>query len=141
MYKYISLFVILTGIAFAQNDVNSVLDYTLSYRGLTREDVTIPIDFFSAAEKSPTNDSKLLLPIVRDIMINPLRSMTWLDSVSGWGDATIGIQLKNCFRFFSPYISYHRIIYAYAGDINSLCEKLVNNVPSIRKKRDKILKN
>lgn len=87
MYKYISLLIalILTNSAPAQQDLNSVLDYTLSYRGLTREDVTIPIDFFDAAEKSPTNDAKLILPIVRDIMINPLRSMTWIDSVSGWG--------------------------------------------------------
>jgi hypothetical protein len=83
MYKFIGLLIILIFIDFAsaQQDVNKVLDYTLSYRGLTREDVTIPIDFFDAAEKSPTNDSKLLLPIVRDIMINPLRSMTWIDSL------------------------------------------------------------
>lgn len=84
MYKYISLLIVLfmAGTVFAQEDVNKVLDYTLSYRGLTRGDVTIPIDFFDAAEKSPTNDAKLILPIVRDIMINPLRSMTWIDSLS-----------------------------------------------------------
>ncbi len=84
MYKYISLLLvlILANPSFAQEDVNKVLDYTLSYRGLSRGDVTIPIDFFDAAEKSPTNDAKLILPIVRDIMINPLRSMTWIDSVS-----------------------------------------------------------
>ena len=84
MYKYISLLLvlILTNSSFAQEDVNKVLDYTLSYRGLSRQDVTAPIDFFDAAEKSPTNNAKLILPIVRDMMINPLRSMTWIDSTS-----------------------------------------------------------
>lgn len=101
MYKYISLIVIfvLTSCSFAQNDVNIVLDYTLSYRGLSREDVTIPIDFFSAAEKSPTNNSKLLLPIVRDIMINPLRSMTWIDSVSEWEKFPLYTDVVRSFGF------------------------------------------
>ncbi len=90
MYKYIILFIILiSATAYTQNNVNSVLDYTLSYRGLTRGDVTIPIDFFSAAEKSPTNDSKLLLPVVRDIMINPLRSMTWIDSTEQYLNSSL----------------------------------------------------
>lgn len=76
---YMLLFTICT---FAQErNINDILDYTLSYRGLTRQDVTIPIEFFTSAEKSPTNDAKLMLPLVRDIMVNPLRSMTWLDSV------------------------------------------------------------
>jgi hypothetical protein len=83
--------------SFSQQDVNSVLDYTLSYRGLTRDDITIPIDFFSAAEKSPTNDSKLMLPLVRDMMINPLRSFAWLDSVSEWGNVPLRTNMINAF--------------------------------------------
>ena len=78
------LYFILSAFTYSQNDVNSVLDYTLNYRGLTRQDITIPIEFFSAAEKSPTNDSKLILPLVKDMMVNPLRSLTWLDSISEW---------------------------------------------------------
>jgi len=83
MYKYISilLVLVLANSSFAQENVNNVLDYTLSYRGLSHEDLTAPIDFFDAAEKSPTNNAKLILPIVRDMMINPLRSMTWIDIV------------------------------------------------------------
>jgi len=73
----------------AQQDINSILNYTLAYRGLTRTDITIPIDFYASAEKSPTNDSKLLLPLVRDMMINPLRNLTWLDSVMGLKDSSI----------------------------------------------------
>jgi hypothetical protein len=60
---------------FTQQDINTILDKTLSYRGLTRQDITIPIDFYASGEKSPTNDSKLLLPLVRDMMISPLPSI------------------------------------------------------------------
>ena len=82
---------------YSQNDVNSVLDKTLSYRGLTREDVTIPIEFFSAAEKSPTNDSKLILPLVKDMMVHPLRAMTWLDSISEWTNYPLKTELIKSF--------------------------------------------
>jgi len=73
----------------AQQDINSIFDQTLLYRGLTRSDITIPIDFYASAEKSITSDSKLLLPLVRDMMINPLRSMTWLDSAMRVKDSSI----------------------------------------------------
>jgi len=66
--------------SFAQDNLNSILDFTLNYRGLTRDDITIPINFDK--EKSPTNDSKLLLPVVRDIMKDPLRSLEFMDSLS-----------------------------------------------------------
>lgn len=100
MYKYISLLLvlILSNSSFAQEDVNKVLDYTLSYRGLSREDVTAPIDFFDAAEKSPTNNVKLILPLVRDMMMNPLRSMTWIDSVSEWGNMTLEFLVIHLFN-------------------------------------------
>ena len=65
-----------------ERNINDILKYTLSYRGITERDITIPIDFFSQAEKSPTNDAKLLLPLVRDMMIIPMSSNQWLDSIS-----------------------------------------------------------
>jgi hypothetical protein len=65
-----------------EQNIDDILNYTLSYRGLTKNDITIPIDFYASAEKSTTNDSKLLLPLVRDMMINPNRSKGWLDSIS-----------------------------------------------------------
>lgn len=88
--RILILSVILFSCIYSQErNVNDILDFTLSYRGLTRHDITIPIEFFSAGEKSPTNNAKLLLPLVRDIMLDPLRSMTWLDSVSEWGELDI----------------------------------------------------
>ena len=119
MYKYICLFIIISATSYTQNDVNSVLNYTLSYRGLSREDVTIPIDFFSAAEKSPTNDAKLILPIVRDIMINPLRSMTWIDSMGQFlklgPQGIVNLIYEKCF-FLYPGILTANLIYIEEDD-------------------------
>lgn len=89
--------------------MNDILDYTLSYRGLSRQDISIPIEFFSAAEKSPTNDAKLMLPLVKDMMANPLRSMTWLDGVSEWGGLPLlnmlG-QVYSCINYNMPIVDY-----------------------------------
>lgn len=82
-----------------ERDVNDILNKTLNYRGLTRGDISIPIEFFSAAEKSPTNDAKLMLPFVKDMMSNPLRSMTWLDSLSELGSLAINIIASRCFQY------------------------------------------
>jgi hypothetical protein len=87
--------------SFSQQDMNSVLDYTLSCRGLTRDDITIPIDFFSAAEKSPTNDSKLMLPLVRDMMINPLSSFSFLDTIMGYKDLELQQLIMKLFKDIS----------------------------------------
>src|SRR6266511_1939052 len=68
-------------LSYAQ-DINPALDYTLTYRGLTRDDITIPLDLYMPGEKSPTNDSKLLLPVVKNLMLSPLSSFEFLDSLS-----------------------------------------------------------
>ncbi len=65
----------------------SILDFTLSYRGLTHNDITIPVNFDK--DKSPTNDSKLLLPVVRDIMKDPLKSFEFMDSVMEYKNSDI----------------------------------------------------
>ena len=49
----------------SQENIRSILDLTLSYRGLDNNDITIPINFDK--EKSPTNNSKLLLPAVKEL--------------------------------------------------------------------------
>ncbi len=87
----ISIFCILlfNSVFAQQRDINTLLDQTLRYRGLTREDISIPIEFFSTAEKNPTNEVKLILPLVKDMMTNPLGSITWLDSVSEWGSYSV----------------------------------------------------
>lgn len=101
------LLLISTGIFSQDRDINSLLDQTLRNRGLSRGDISIPVEFFSAAEKNPTNESKLMLPLVKDMMTNPLRSMTWLDSVSEIGkDSLLGI-FSSCFELLDLYRTQH----------------------------------
>lgn len=68
-------------ISFAQQTTKEILQRTLSLRGLTEEDITIPLDFFNVGEKSPVGSSKLILPIVKQILISPLQSQRFLDSL------------------------------------------------------------
>ena len=80
MIKLISGFLIiflLSGITHSQQSIDSILNFTLSFRGISRQDITIPINFDK--DKSPTNDAKLLLPVVRDIMKDPMRSFEFMD--------------------------------------------------------------
>ncbi len=91
LFFFICCFTITTFSFAQQRDINSLLDQTLRNRGLTRKDITIPVEFFSTAEKNPTNDVKLTLPLVKDMMTNPLRSETWLDSVGTWGSSELSL--------------------------------------------------
>lgn len=59
---------------------NSIFNFTLEARGLTENDITIPLNFDK--DKSPTNDAKLILPEVKYLMKSPLGSFGFMDSVS-----------------------------------------------------------
>lgn len=67
--------------SFAQQNINDIFEKTLSYRGLIKEDLTFPVNF---NEPSPTNSSKLILPLVKDLMINPLNSHEVMNQISGY---------------------------------------------------------
>ncbi|MBK8982492.1 MAG: hypothetical protein IPM38_09285 [Ignavibacteria bacterium] len=67
------IFIFAINISYSQENINSILDLTLSYRGLEKEDITIPVNFDK--DKTPTNNSKLLLPLVRELMTEPLTSL------------------------------------------------------------------
>jgi len=126
--------------SYSQNDVNSILDKTLSYRGLTREDVTIPIEFFSAAEKSPTNDSKLILPLVKDMMVHPLRAMTWLDSLDKFLKKDLYNTTRLLFNDMLDQKSYEVYAeYISSNDAEVLGNILVKMVSRNNKARDKLL--
>ncbi|MBS1553024.1 MAG: HEAT repeat domain-containing protein [Bacteroidetes bacterium] len=64
----------------SQSIQNSVLTFTLEARGLTENDITIPLNFDK--DKSPTNNAKLILPEVKYLMKVPLGSFGFMDSVS-----------------------------------------------------------
>ncbi len=122
----ISLVLICSNVFAQQRDINTLLDQTLRNRGLTREDISIPIEFFSTAEKNPTNESKLILPLVKDMMTNPLRSMTWLDSVSEIDKMQIGKLTANMFGMLGYKQSESEEILYQMGfkDLNGLISDL-----------------
>ncbi len=120
MKKLIIVFplILFCSMLFSQErDINSLLDQTLRNRGLTREDISIPIEFFSAAEKNPTNESKLILPLVKDMMTNPLRSETWLDSVGNLNDS-LTVFAKYFLDLLMPYKTTLSL-YNFEGTLSS----------------------
>lgn len=150
----IFLFLILPFNVRSQTDVNRLLDYSLSYRGLTRHDITIPIDFFSAAEKSPTNDSKLLLPLVRNMMIDPLISLKWLDTIMEYRYLETDKLARVLFHdidFYQNNLTYDLetnaliedvsfVKYTYPDDINSLLKLLEKRVKISNENERELLK-
>lgn len=147
------LFIILPQLIFSQKKADELLDYALSYRGLTRNDITIPIDFFSAAEKSPTNDSKLLLPLVRNMMIDPLSSLNWLDTIMKYKDLNIYCVVQLLFHnidFNQNHVDFNMetdtvtgfsyTSYKYPADINSLLKLLEERVKLANEHERNLLK-
>ncbi|MFI5144594.1 MAG: hypothetical protein ACHQJ4_03280 [Ignavibacteria bacterium] len=138
----ILLLLLIPQVIFSQKNADELLDYALSYRGLTRHDITIPIDFFSAAEKSPTNDSKLLLPLVRNMMVDPLSSMKWLDTIMEYKDLDMHSVVQLLFHnidFYQNRVNFNMetdtvigdfsyISYKYPSDVNSLLKLLEERV-------------
>jgi len=133
----ISLVLICSNAISQQRDIKTLLDQTLRNRGLTREDITIPIEFFSTAEKNPTNDVKLTLPLVKDMMTNPLRSETWLDSVSEWDDNSIPDY--ECFRMLDSNFFPLPIIYIIQGRFSQVIDEVISRIKDKRNFQTKLL--
>ena len=138
---YAIIFVLLINITsvYAQEDINIILQKTLSYRGLTEKDITIPISFDK--ENSPRNHSRLLLPVVKDIMINPLKSFEFMDSVLVFKDLDVEklicelFKLNNYFKEYKP-----QIFPANPEDFDQLKEYLANLIKSNRRSQTQLIK-
>ncbi|HRE09566.1 MAG TPA: hypothetical protein PK605_07025 [Ignavibacteria bacterium] len=131
---FICCFTIATFSFSQQRDINALLDGTLRNRGLTREDITIPVEFFSTAEKNPTNDVKLTLPLVKDMMTNPLRSETWLDSVGEWGNLNIQNIIINSYKLIN--LTEDVFITKYEFDKDSLFEVIYKQLLTKRDQKN-----
>jgi hypothetical protein len=68
-----------------EDAVRSKLMQTLSFRGLNEKDITIPIS--TDKDKSPTNNSKLILPKVKEIMESPMKSFEFMEGMKGRRDS------------------------------------------------------
>ncbi|MBS1513907.1 MAG: hypothetical protein JSS63_02675 [Bacteroidetes bacterium] len=81
---------------FPQEDIHSKLNKTLSFRGLSEKDITIPIT--TDKDKSPTNQSNLLLPKVKEIMESPLKSFEFMESLKNLDK----MELLDKVRYLAP---------------------------------------
>ncbi len=92
---YVCLNLFSLNICMSQIGQNSILKFTLEARGLTENDITIPLNFDK--DKSPTNDAKLILPEVKYLMKSPLGSFGFMDSVSDLSNKDFMNILKGLF--------------------------------------------
>lgn len=76
--------IIFTAEVTPQINTDSVFNLAISYRGLSKEDITIPVNFDK--EKSPRNNSRLILPEVKEMMHAPLEYEKFTDSISSLSD-------------------------------------------------------
>lgn len=65
---------------FSQMNEDSVINLALAFRGLTKDDITISVNFDK--EKSPRNDSKLFLPVVKKLMTAPMNYEKFTEDIS-----------------------------------------------------------
>ncbi len=140
IFSFLFLFMIVNT-SVAQSNIDSILDFTLSYRGLTRDDITIPINFDK--EKSPTNDSKLLLPIVKDIMTDPMNSFAFMDSVMQISNLDLIPLLEKIYRLKEDdsFVIQEQNYNLKENTFESLGESLIKEVKSRRKSAGKITDN
>ena len=121
---YAIIFVLLlnTTDSNAQEEINTILKKTLSYRGLTEKDITIPITF--GKDNSPRNRSRLLLPVVKNMMINPLKSFEFMDNVSLFNDHGVEELIYEMFFYHLVMLHNHLVlfglIYKVIGFSNNL---------------------
>ncbi len=138
---YIFAITLLSANSFAQQSMDSILNYTLSYRGLTRNDITIPINFDK--DKSPTNDSKLLLPIVRDLMKNPLQSFGFMDNVMEFKNLNLIALLEQIYKLknYNSILPYDSIINIKENGYEELGELLISFAKERRLSSQKLTGN
>ena len=71
------LMLAVTSVSYSQ--ANSTFEKGLEMRGLTKNDITIPVNFDEAAASRA--GFKLILPFVKDLMQNPLKSFSFPDTL------------------------------------------------------------
>lgn len=150
----LSLIVVLTLIyatCFAQEDIRTKLNKTLSFRGLSERDITIPIS--TDKDKSPTNQSKLLLPYVNNLMQHPMlyafNDLAYMKTVNELG------VFSTFYKFLSNVYGYNKFIlidefswpdvseknYDYKQAKEYYLERLVEQLRFEKNETKKILKN
>lgn len=121
-----------------QQDINTLLDFTLTYRGLTREDVTIPFD---TSDRINTNQCKLILPIVYNIMKDPLSSMPFLDTVMNYKNLELTDLVYTMFKDINYYRGNLDYTYSFSTDLPTLVNLLADRIKKSHENEKKLLKS
>lgn len=121
-----------------QQDVNSVLDFTLSYRGMSREDVTLPID---TSDKVNTNQCKLILPIVYNIMKDPFSSMPFLDTVMNYKNQELSELVYTMFKDNNYYKGSLKYDYKFSAELPVLVNMISGRIKNTRENEILLLKS
>jgi hypothetical protein len=127
---------------FCQNNTtDKLLERSLLYRGLTKEDITIPLEFYSSSEKNPANEVKLILPLVKDLMINPLRCLAISDSLSELSKLSIYELAEIVFLYSDFTLTYYSKPNSFKNinDINELADEVIKFIKKCRKSKSDLL--
>lgn len=131
----LSLIAILTLVfisCYGQEDVQSKLSKTLSFRGLSEKDITIPIS--TDRDKSPTNNSKLLLPKVKELMESPLKSFEFMEEMKRFTEKEVYEIVVKQFNMITDFnVEYDYSSYKSEKDFTLLIESFKRDI--IQKKK------
>ncbi len=120
----------------SQSNIPVVFDKSLQYRGYTVEDLTIPFD---TTDQPNTNQCKLILPIVYDLMTNSSHSFDFMDRVMSYKDLSLEDMVLQLFKDVDFYKELSRTDYQYPSDINRLGADLIERVELARDRENKLL--
>jgi hypothetical protein len=129
-------FLLISTVLLPQNNFPLVFDKSLQYRGYTVEDLTIPFD---TTDQPNTNQCKLILPIVYNLMTNSSGSFDFMDRVMSYKDLSLEDMVLQLFKDVDFYNEFSRTSYQYPSDMNRLGAVLIERVELAREKENKLL--
>lgn len=126
--------------SYAQDNADSALNTALRFRGLKSSDVTIPVNFDK--EKSPFNDSKLLMPAVKNLMTEPLSSFRFTESIDSLKDLDFKELINKLYSYkrFNPQkkaVDLPDFVKFNSADLEKYIIKLIKKK---RHEKEKLLK-
>lgn len=130
---YIIIVLTSVGVIKAQIKFNHTIDSVLSMSGLIRQDVSLP--FFSNDDKKDFSNHKLLIPKVKESLLNPLNSVNFSNSLKELrNDKFTGI-LNFLFNILDDELLPKNEIIKHQYNFEEICTQIKQN----RTERENIL--
>lgn len=112
MKKILIISFLLSLTAYCQYKFDKALDETLLYRGITKQDLTIPLDTIDYAN---TNQSKQLMPVVYKLMTESIYSFGFMDKLTDYKNMEVKEIVENLYKD-AGYDYYYNEINFPAGE-------------------------